>query len=150
MQTRTIVTLWLPTSGKSGVGGLAIIADTLQQTYGLLAWLQIWIPSGNALLQSCLCNSSWSWRRASNQSILKCPKQYPPLWWSLPLKIKATQRFWLSESGTDLAFLLHIPWALRGYFVVLRCAGCHSPTLSTLVRLHLSGSSHHHFQFTTF
>ena len=39
MQAQTIVTLWPPTFGQQGLNSFATIADNLQQTHGLSAWL---------------------------------------------------------------------------------------------------------------
>ncbi len=141
------MTLWLLTSGESGLGSLAMITNFKQQTHGLPAWLQIWISCRHALLQSCLRNSSWPWRWASNQSVLKCSEQYSPLWWSLPLNTDATQRFWRLNSSTSLASLLHVFWHFRDYLIVLRYVG--GQTLAPTHALNL-GTTPFSSLYTTF
>lgn len=91
------------------------------------------------MLQSCLCNSPWPWRWATNESesILKCSKQYSSLWRSLPLKHQSYR--------TLLARNLEQPWLPcsipSAMGMISSCSGTlearHSlqPLLSTLVRL---------------
>ena len=94
MQALSTVSSLPLTSGTAGARQHTLsILTVSQEAYGVSPWFQVWLARWDVVLQSGLCNSSWTRCRPSGQPQLQWQYQHakPTLRQQLPLNTDLTQ-----------------------------------------------------------